>query len=74
MTQESQKPEITDDFSFARSILRRCERCRPDGTGEVCFWESCFMADLIVEKTSTIEALREAFPEVREWLDKHIVQ
>ncbi len=43
---------LPDDSArkFAESILKRCNRCRPDGTDdECCFWESCFMANMIIE-------------------------
>lgn len=66
------KPEITDDISYARWILSFCEYCKPDGTGEGCCRDRCFMATRIIDMVNTFNALREAFPEVREWLDKHL--
>jgi hypothetical protein len=61
-----------DEVTFAELILKRCEYCKPGGTGEACTWEACFMASLIIEMAREREAIREAFPEVREWLDKHL--
>ncbi len=70
--QPKRPEEIVDDVSYAKWILKYCTRCGPEGDGEACFRDSCFMANLIIEKTALIGAMRDAFPEIREWMDKHL--